>query len=147
MIDSSPDTNRVLINALIAMLCIITLIFSSCSIVQETKHSEPGIIAVRNNSGKPLSIVSLKEVPHESKQSIRVGSVSPVPKGATQVFHRPSPPPPLPKRLMISWEDNTQQRYEKEIQLRSFLSSSMLTIEDTLVFEIGPSGKVNIIKE
>jgi hypothetical protein len=149
MTNNFSKTQRVSMNgfAFFAILTMIVLIAGGCSTLERTKYPEPGIIAVRNNSGVNLSFVSLRGVLTTVGKSVRMGSVSPVPKGATQVFERPSAPPPLPKRVVISWADHAQRQYEKEISLEHIISNSAETIKNTLVFEIGPSGRINVFEE
>ena len=76
------------------ILSMISTLTAGCSTIQRTKYPEPKIIAVRNSSGISLSVVTLSEVRNSDDTQIMRGSVSPVPRGATQVFKRPSSPPP-----------------------------------------------------
>ena len=129
------------------ILSMISLLIGGCSAIQKAKYPEPTTIAVRNNSGVSLSVVTLSEVRNSDDTQIRRGSVSPVPRGATQVFKRPSPPPPLPARLTISWTDYNQRQYEREISLDKILSDPNTQTKDTLIFEIRPSGRINVFKK
>ena len=76
-----------------------------------------------------------------------MGRISPVPRGATQVFKRPSPPPPLPARVIISWTDYDQKQYEREISLEKILSDPNTQTKDSLVFEIRQFGRINVFKK
>ncbi|MCK5492358.1 MAG: hypothetical protein KAJ14_04525, partial [Candidatus Omnitrophica bacterium] len=76
------------------LLGMISMLAGGCSIIQRTKYAEPAIIAVRNNSGKSLSVVTLREARNAGNKQVRMGSISPVPRGVTQVIGRPSSPPP-----------------------------------------------------
>jgi len=125
----------------------ISLLAGGCSTIQKPKYSEPKIIAVRNNSGISLSVVTLSEVRNSDDEQIRRGSVSPVPRGATQVFKRPSSAPPLLARVIISWTDYDQGQYEREISLDKILSDPRTQTKDTLIFEIRPSGRINVFKK
>ena len=125
----------------------ISMLTAGCSTIQRTKYPEPKIIAVRNNSGISLSVVTLSEVRNSDDTQIRRGSVSPVPRGATQVFKRPSPPPPLPARVIISWTDYDQKQYEREISLEKILSDPNTQTKDSLVFEIRQFGRINVFKK
>ncbi len=129
------------------ILSMISLLVCGCSTIQKPKCPEPATIAVRNNSGVSLSIVTLSEVRNSDDTQIRRGSVSPVPRGATQVFKRPSSPPPLPARVIISWTDYDQKQYEREISLEKILSDPDTQAKDSLIFEIGPSGRINVFKK
>ena len=129
------------------ILSMISLLTGGCSAIQKPKYPEPTTIAVRNNSGVSLSVVILSEVRNSDDTQIRRGSVSPVPRGATQVFKRPSPPPPLPAQVIISWKDYDQRQYEREISLDKILSDPNTQTKDTLIFEIRPSGRINVFKK
>jgi len=129
------------------MLSMISILTGGCSTIQTTKYAEPKIIAVRNNSGTSLSVVTLRGVRASGEKQVRVGSISPVPRGATQVFNRPSSAPPLPGRLIISWTDYYQRQYEQEISLDKILSDPDTQTKDSLVFEIRPSGRISVYKK
>ena len=129
------------------ILSMISLLVCGCSTMQKHKYPEPTTIAVRNSSRTSLSVVTLSEVPNSDDTQIRMGSVSPVPSGATQVFKRPSSPPPLPARVIISWTDYDQRQYEREISLEKILSDPNTQTKDSLIFEIGPSGRINVFKK
>jgi len=129
------------------MLSMIGVLVGGCSNIQKPKYPEPKIIAVRNNSGISLSVVTLSEVRNSYDTQIRRGTVSPVPRGATQVFKRPSSAPPLPARIIISWTDSDQRQYEREISLDKILSDPNTQTKDTLIFEIRPSGRINVFKK
>jgi hypothetical protein len=124
-----------------------SLILGGCSAIIRTNHTEPKIIAVRNSSGINLSVVSLREVMKSGKKSVRMGSISPVQTGVTQIFNRPSSPPPLPQQVAISWADYAQRQYEREISLKQVLTDPNAKTRDTLVFEITPSGRINVYWE
>ena len=129
------------------ILSIISILTAGCSSIQRNKYPEPTTIAVRNNSGISLSVVTLSEVRNSDNTQIRRGSVSPVPRGATQVFKRPSSPPPLPARVIISWTDYNQRQYEREISLEKILSDPNTQTKDTLIFEIGQFDRINVFKK
>jgi hypothetical protein len=129
------------------ILSVPSMMIGGCSAIERTKYPEPTSIAVRNNSGISLSVVTLREVRNSSDKLVRMGRVSPVPRGATQVFERPSSPPPLPARVIISWTDSAQGQYEREISLEKILSNSNTQTKDSLIFEIRPFGRVAVFKE
>jgi hypothetical protein len=125
----------------------ISMLTGGCSTIQKPKYPEPTTIAVRNNSGISLSVVTLREVHNSNNKEVRVGTISPVPRGATQVFKRPSSAPPLPARVIISWTDYDQKQYEREISLEKILSDPDTHTKVTLIFEIRPSVRINVFKE
>ena len=129
------------------ILTVASLITGGCSTFRGTNYIEPKIIAVRNSSGINLSVVSLREVSKPGKNSVRVGSISPVQTGVTQVFKRPSSPPPLSKQVVISWADYAQRQYEQEISLEQVLTDPNAQTKDTLLFEITATGGINVYRE
>ncbi len=129
------------------LLSMVSMLAGGCSIIQRTRYAEPAIIAIKNSSGKSLSVVTLKEARNSGNKQVRVGSISPVPRGATQVFRRPSSPPPLPARVIISWTDYDQRQYEREIILEKVLSDPNTQTKDSLIFEIRASGRISVFKK
>jgi hypothetical protein len=129
------------------LLSLISMLAGGCSTILRTKYPEPTSIAVRNNSGISLSVVTLREARNSDDKQVRMGSISPVPRGVTQVFGRPSSPPPLPARVIISWTDDDQRQYEREILLKKILSDPNTQTKDSLIFEIRPSGRISVFKE
>jgi hypothetical protein len=129
------------------ILTVSTLTAGGCSAITGKNYTEPKIIAVRNSSGINISVVSLREVRKSGKNSVRMGSISPVRAGITQVFNRPSEPPPLPKQIVISWTDYAQRQYEREISLEQALIDPNAQTKDTLLFEITANGGINVYRE
>jgi len=129
------------------MLSMISILTYGCSTIQTTTYSEPKIIAVTNNSGISLSVVTLRGVRNSGDKQVRMGRISPVPRGASQVFRRSSSSPPLPGRVIISWTDYYQRQYEQEISLDKILSDPDTHTKDSLIFEIRPSGRISVYKK
>ena len=129
------------------ILSIVSMMIGSCSTIERTKYPEPTSIGVRNNSGISLSVVTLRGVRTSGDKQVRMGSISPVPRGATQVFKRFSSSPPLATRVIISWTDSYQRQYEREISLDKILSDPDTQTKDSLIFEIRPSGRISVFKE
>ena len=129
------------------MLSLISIMTDGCSTMQRSRYPEPTSIAVRNNSGTSLSVVTLRGVRNSGEKQVRVGRISPVPRGATQVFKRSSSSPPLPTRVIISWTDSYQRQYEREISLEKILSDPDTQTKDSLFFEIRTSGGISVYKK
>ena len=129
------------------MLSMLSILAGGCSTIQRTKYPEPTSIAVRNNSGISLSVVTLRGVRNSGDKQVRMGRISPVPRGASQVFRRSSSSPPLPGRVIISWTDYYQRQYEQEISLDKILSDPDTHTKDSLIFEIRPSGRISVYKK
>ena len=115
--------------------------------IETPKYSEPKKIAIKNGSGIQLYEVFLREKTDSTAESFRVGQISPVPIGATQLIARPSSPPPFPRKVIISWIDSTQRQYNHETSLEIVLSTPSIETIDILVFEIGPSGRIRVYAE
>ena len=130
-----------------AILTAVSLIAGGCSTIESTNYAEPRIIVVRNSSGIYLSAVSLRGVIEPGGNSARVGTISPVGAGVSQVFKRPTQPPPLPKQVVISWADYAQRQYERQISLEQVLTDPDAQTRDSLVFEITASGRVRVYRE
>jgi hypothetical protein len=128
------------------LLSMISMLAGGCSIIQRTKYPEPAIIAVKNTSGISLSVVTIREASNSDDKQVRMGSISPVPIGATQIIRRPSSPPPFPARVIISWTDDDQRQYEREILLKKILSDPNAQTKDSLIFEIRESGRISVYK-
>jgi len=105
-------------------------------------QTEPPILIVRNASGVDLRTVSLRAPAESRAQNPRIGSVSPVPKGASQVFVRPSPPPPLSRELEVTWVDALGASYTRRVSLELALKEATGEPGEALVFEIRPSGAI-----
>ena len=117
--DSPSRTQRVPINRLgsLVLFGLVAVFADGCSARGRTSSPEPGSIAVLNNSGRHLDRVSLRAVPNRAGMPVRMGSIAPVPKGTIQAVERPTPRPPLPRRLTVRWIVNAQEQYEREISL------------------------------
>jgi hypothetical protein len=129
------------------MLGMISILTGGCSTIQTTRYPELTSIAVRNNSGISLSDVTFRGVRTSGDKQVRMGRISPVPRGATQVFRRYSSSPPLPGRVIISWTDYYQRQYEQEISLDKILNDPDTQTKDSHIFEIRPSGRISVFKE
>ena len=128
----------------IAIITIVLLLSDGCFPVKMAKYHEPSIIAIRNNSGNHISNVSFNEMSVSAKQPVRIGSVSPVLNGTTQIFERPSSPPPLPERVIVSWTSPDNELHEQEVLLKKILADPNAQANEILIFELSPSGRVSV---
>lgn len=103
---------------------------------------EPGTIIIRNACGKELVVVTL--ISADEKRPKRFGAVSPVLKGASTIFGRPSNPPALPDTIMVKWEDISGKRYERKVALKKLLRESKGNQGEQLVFTIFSGGRVGV---
>jgi hypothetical protein len=127
-------------------LSLIATLASGCTSGSFGRRVEPPVVIVRNLSGVDLAVLSLR-VPGKSGSMGRIGAVSPVRRGTTAVFTRPSSPPPLPNEVEVSWTDHLGGRYSERVSLRQALREATGEITEALVFEIGPSGSIEVYCE
>ena len=118
-----------------------------CASMSRQSQTEPPIIIVRNASGVDLRTVSLRAAGDSGEADLRVGSVSPVPKGASQVFARPSSRAPLPMELEVAWVDAFAASYTRQVSLEPALKEATGAPGEALVFEIRPSGAIAVYCE
>jgi len=124
------------------LLCCCTVV--ACTAVQLTRRAEPGTIVVINHCTTDLVFVSL-HLQASDKVDVkgrRFGSISPVPRGAAQIYGRPSSPPPLPDTLQVHWQEDGGSSYSCRVSLIEALRESTGKTGEQLVFEIFPGGKV-----
>ncbi|UCD52230.1 MAG: hypothetical protein JSW27_06240 [Phycisphaerales bacterium] len=107
------------------------------------QQKEPPVVAVYNNSQVGLRIVSLRAAAVGGELD-RIGSVSPVPRGASQVFGRPTDAPPLPSVVELSWSDDRDRDYSRKVILEPILQQATGERGETLVFEIRPAGDLAV---
>jgi len=106
------------------------------------KNAEPPVIIARNASDVDMERVTLSSPPDVPGGSTRFGTISPVPKGASQVFVRPADPPRLPETVLIEWIDARGNRYSRHVSLKSVLQSATGSKGEALVFEFGRDGNI-----
>lgn len=111
-----------------------------CRAASPQRHREPPVIVVYNNGPVGLRVVSLSAASGSGSEPARIGSVSPVPRGASQVFGRPTDAPPLPPVVEVSWTDDLGQDYTRKVVLEAVLREATGEPGEALVFEIRPAG-------
>lgn len=129
---------RILVLSLIAVLAL------GCA--SGSGSAEPPVVIVRNLSGVDLAVVSLR-VPGKDSLKNRIGAVSPVRRGTTAVFTRPTSRPRLPSEVEVDWIDHQGGRYSERVSLKQALREATGEITEALVFEIGPSGTIRVYCE
>jgi hypothetical protein len=128
----------------ISTLNLLFFLVLCCGCAHISSQKEPSVIIVRNSSGEGIAFFTLKSI---QKSGTRYGTISPVPRGASQVFVRPSSPPALPKRLEVEWGTDSGIHNSKVVSFEGVLKSNGNQQRDTLVFEILPNGLVNVYLE
>lgn len=115
-----------------------------CGAASLQQRREPSVVVVYNNSDMGFRVVSLRVAPESGTKSARIGSVSPVPRGASQVFGRPTGAPPLPRVAEISWTDDHGRDYTRKVALDAVLRDATRECGDVLVFEVRPFGDLAV---
>lgn len=76
-----------------------------------------------------------------------MGMISPVLKGTTQIFVRPTNPPPIPKRLRVTWMQVYKGMQAQDLDLSGVLKAASGAENEALVLEFQPPGKVAVYLE
>ncbi len=118
-----------------------------CAIIPVSKKIEPMSIIIRNSSNEYLKEVSLSENRKRDTGSIKMGSISPVPMGASQVFGRSSQPSNLPGQIDVCWINKDDKKFCKLVALKSILKSSTSISGKAIVFEILPLAEISVYLE
>ena len=116
-----------------------------CTSTSQPPRVYPGIIAIHNASDKDLQQVMLTEARSEPGESVRLGSVSPVPMGTIQQIVRGTNAPPLPLWVKVRWLNAQGQAYAVEVSLAGILSRATGAPGETLVFEIQSQGRLVLL--
>jgi len=78
---------------------------------------------------------------------IRMGSISPVPKGVSQIFGRSSQPSNIPWQINVCWINNDDKELCKLVSLKTVLKRATTISGEALVFEILPFSDVTVYLE
>jgi hypothetical protein len=101
----------------------------------------PVVIVVRNNCGVDLRTVSLYGLARPDGSVDSYGTISPVPRGTTQILGRQSAAFPLPNIVELVWTDDREQQYRRKIAMERLLRQAPGQDKKTLIFEIRPAGE------
>lgn len=130
-------------NTLRFLACTLLLMSTiGCAGMLMAKNAEPPVIIARNASDIDMERVTLSSPPDVPGKPTRFGTISPVPKGASQVFVRPADPPRFPETVLIEWIDARGNRYSRHVSLKNVLKSATGSKGEALVFEFGRDGKI-----
>lgn len=100
---------------------------------------------IENGSGGRLAVVTLEEWPQKEGSSIRMGSVSPVPRNASQVIVRSAVSLALPREVRVEWVDERGSRYSEVRAIDDLVGTFERDPHAALVFRIGPLGMLDIV--
>lgn len=98
-------------------------------------------IILKNSTGEYIHQVSISK--DFSDPAVKVGSVSPLPINAQQVFERPSNAKKMPNTLQIHWITEANRLYKKEISIEDLLLSVSEKEHPTLVLDFHMHGVIN----
>lgn len=136
------------LNMILLCAFILALIgIMGCTEMLMVKHTEPPVIIARNSTGIHLERVTVSSAPDATGRSTRFGTISPVPKGASQVFVRPTDPARLPETVLIEWIDTQGNKYYRHLSLKDALKASTGSKGEALVFEFGQGGDIVVYIE
>jgi len=102
----------------------------------------PVVIVVRNNCGVELRTVSLYGLAGPDSLADSYGTISPVPRGTTQILGRQSAAFPLPSIVELVWTDDRERQYRRKIAIERLLRQAPGQDKKTLIFEIRPAGEL-----
>ena len=108
-------------------------------------HGEPGIIAVRNDSGAPILWVRLEATGGTGAR--RVGEVAPLPIRAQQELTRGAGAARLPDEWTVTWRDASGQDRTATLSLLRIKAAGDYSPSDRLVIRFGPRGAVEVYVE
>jgi heat shock protein HslJ len=130
----------------IMLVLVFMFVVPACSHTLIGRGAEPPMIMVRNSTGTDLEEVSLSEAAGGGNVS-RYGSVSPVPRGASQVVGRGTDPRQFPRTINLEWIDDQGSRHSRELSLKKVLRTATGAQGEALVFDIHPQGDVDVYLE
>ena len=106
------------------LICLLyCLVNMSCTGVSARKKNEPAVFFIRNSSGHYIEEVVIHG-DRQANRHTRMGAISPLPAGVTQVFGRPSNAPGLPGKINICWGADAANLFCKKTEISSVLKSS-----------------------
>ncbi len=132
----------------VAFIFTLSLICTGCSTILTSQRAEPEVIILRNSSNINIKTISLRAAKAEKNQTgIRFGSISPLPVGRDQTIVRPVKSKKLPSILQVSWVDENNRQFIKEVNLKKLLYPANENDRNAIVFEVQSLGVVNIFAE
>lgn len=118
---------------------------AGCTSLSLGQKNEPSLIIIRNNASFNIEQVSIRGIKKHGRHS-RVGMISPLPKGVSQVIGRPTNPPELPRELLICWVAEAEKENCKQKNIREVLKG-VAGSGTALVFEIRSQSDAKIYLE
>jgi heat shock protein HslJ len=128
------------------LVLVAVLVLPACSARLIGKGVEPTVIIVRNSTGADLAEANLSEAAGGTRAS-RIGSISPIPRGTSQVFVRSTKPQPFPHTVNLEWIDAQGSRHSRKLSLEKVLQATTGAKGEALVFDVLPQGDAAVYLE
>jgi len=132
-------------NRLYILFYVVIILIVGCANFPISQNKEPATIIIRNSSSIYIEEASIREVKMQNKH-VRMGAISPLPAGVSQVIGRPTNPPKLPKEIIICWVDEAQKERCRQEDITAVLKGLKDPVT-ALVFEIRSRSEVRIYLE
>ncbi len=131
-----------MLRGILILFC--AVVVTGCSAIQHPAPTEPTVIAIRNSTDMDIQQVSLSSASEGKNGAVRVGFISPLPKGVTQSIGRPTRAQSIPMQGRISWVNHLDRVVTRDISLKKVLINSTGKAGEALVFEILTNKKVQV---
>jgi hypothetical protein len=115
----------------------------SASACASPRGPSPAQILVRNSTGAEIGYVWLQEVADEDASTVRMGMISPLPRGATQKVDRPPSAAPLPAEIELLWLPKGGLERSSRLSLAS-LADDPRAASGALLIDLLPNGTVRV---
>ena len=124
-------------------------ILQGCAAFSPGRGPDPEVLVIRNRSGRDIKTATLSAA--GAGAGWRYGSISPVPRGASQTYVRPDSAPRLPAHLRLAWETAGEGAFSREVSLTRLPEAPHSDPEsgglEALVFEIRPDDAVDVYRD
>lgn len=120
---------------------LISFIINACAGFSNHQSREPRTIIIRNSTDMFIEEVLISAIKSSSRYT-RIGAVSPVPSGVSQVIGRSADAPELPNDVIICWLTRVGRKCQNS-DLRLVLKQSSGP-EDAIVIEVLSFNEVKV---
>ena len=128
------------IRRVFCLLVAVLLAACASSGVLPGKSREPGVIVIRNKSGRNADSMSVQQDRGSETGPLRMGAISPVIANMSYPFVRPNDAPSLPNKIRVNWQFPTQSPQSAVVSTGEALKNATGAPGEAIVFELQPSG-------